>query len=220
MISTHSPFVLQGIPITSLRLFRRAGGTARVTYVKRHFEANLPNEQALLEFCAKSHGKFEYHETTETLVVAGAVDQKEYRTLAQVYHGNKDALNAVRALERESQLYMTDGEIAELDRYAQRIRGEIFFARAWLLCEGPSDFVVIHYFAELLGTPLDEACVTLIDFQNNGSIGAFVSLAEPRYSLDHDQRQRWRRSEFRKNRIRVLRNSRRGRRLRADFARP
>ena len=72
---------------------------------------------------------------------------------------------------------MPDAELVELDRYAQRIRGEIFFARAWLLCEGPSDFTIMHYFAELLGTPLDGACVSLIDFQNNGSIGEFVSLA-------------------------------------------
>jgi len=178
MISTHSPFVLQGMPITGLRLFRRDGAAARVLYLKRHFETHLPREQSLLDFCANSHGKYEYHEGTETLFVAGAIGEKEYRTLLPIYATNTDAQRAIKALADESQRYMTDDEIAELDRYAQRIRGEIFFARAWLLCEGPSDFAIIHYFAELLGTPLDEACVTIIDFQNNGSIGAFVSLAQ------------------------------------------
>ena len=68
MISTHSPFVLQGIPISSLRLFRRAGSVARVLYLKRRFQTHLPKEQALLDFCANSHGKYDYHEGTETLL--------------------------------------------------------------------------------------------------------------------------------------------------------
>ena len=178
MVSTHSPFILQGIPITSLRLFRRNGAAARVLYLKRHFQAHLPKNQLLVDFCASSRGKYDYHEGTETLLVAGVVEQKEYRTLLPMYAADKDAQRAIKALADESQMYMSDAEIIELDTYGKRIRGEIFFARAWLLCEGQSDFTVIHYFAELLGTPLDGACVSVIDFQNNGSIGAFVSLAK------------------------------------------
>jgi putative ATP-dependent endonuclease of OLD family len=178
IISTHSPFVLQGVPITSLRLFRRNGASARVLYIRRQFTAHLPRQQGVITFSAANRGKYEYHETTETLLVSGSMEEKEYRTLATAYAADPDALKALKALEKESQLYMTREDIQELDRYAQRIRGEIFFARAWLLCEGPSDFAIIHYFAELLGTPLDEACVTVIDFQNNGTIGAFVSLAQ------------------------------------------
>ncbi len=177
MVSTHSPFVLQGVPITSLRLFRRDGAAAKVLYLKRHFQAHLPKEQALVDFCAGTNDKYQYHEGTETLLVAGHVEEKEYRTLLPIYATNDDAKRALKELATQSQMYMSDDEIGELDTYAQRIRGEIFFARAWLLCEGQSDFTIIHYFAELLGKPLDEACVTVIDFQNNGSIGAFVSLA-------------------------------------------
>jgi putative ATP-dependent endonuclease of OLD family len=177
MISTHSPFVLQGVPITSLRVFRRDGAATRVLYLKRHFQAHLPKEQALVDFCDRTNGKYQYHEGNETLLVAGRVEQKEYRTLLPIYAANDDAKKAIKELAAESQMYMSDDEIGELDRYAQRIRGEIFFARAWLLCEGPSDFTIIHYFAELLGKRLDDACVTVIDFQNNGTIGAFVSLA-------------------------------------------
>jgi putative ATP-dependent endonuclease of OLD family len=54
---------------------------------------------------------------------------------------------------------------------------EVFFARAWLLCEGQSEYLLLRYFAELLGKPLDQAGVTVIDFQNNGSPGSFVGLA-------------------------------------------
>ena len=71
----------------------------------------------------------------------------------------------------------SDNYLADLDTYAKRIRGEVLFAHAWLLCEGQSEYLLLRYFAELLGKRLDEAGVTVIDFQNNGSPGAFVGLA-------------------------------------------
>jgi putative ATP-dependent endonuclease of OLD family len=36
---------------------------------------------------------------------------------------------------------------------------------------------LIHYFSDLLGTPLDQMGISVIDFQNNGSPSAFVALA-------------------------------------------
>jgi putative ATP-dependent endonuclease of OLD family len=53
----------------------------------------------------------------------------------------------------------------------------VLFARAWLLCEGQSEYLLLRYFAELLEKPLDQFDVTVIDFQNNGSPGAFIGLA-------------------------------------------
>jgi putative ATP-dependent endonuclease of OLD family len=83
----------------------------------------------------------------------------------------------IRALQQRSAFFLTNDELSDLDTYAKRIRGEVFFARAWLLCEGQSEFMLVSYFAELLATPLDRHGITVIDFQNNGSPGAFVKLA-------------------------------------------
>lgn len=47
----------------------------------------------------------------------------------------------------------------------------------WLLCEGPSEYFILHRFAEMIGRPLDALGVTVIDYQNNGSPGSFASLA-------------------------------------------
>jgi putative ATP-dependent endonuclease of OLD family len=74
-------------------------------------------------------------------------------------------------------LYLSDNDLADLDTYAKRIRGEILFARAWLLCEGQSEYLLLRYFAKLLKKPLDQVGVAVIDFQNNGSPSAFVGLA-------------------------------------------
>jgi putative ATP-dependent endonuclease of OLD family len=82
-------------------------------------------------------------------------------------------------------LYITEAdvselkdELAKLETNAKRIRGEIFFARGWLLCEGQSEYLLLRYFAELLGKSLDSHGISVIDFQNNGSPGAFVGLAK------------------------------------------
>ena len=94
-----------------------------------------------------------------------------------LYPGQSEVHAALRRLQEESQLYLSNNDLSDLETYAKRIRGEVLFARAWLLCEGPTEYLLLRYFAGLLGTPLDQAGVTVIDFQNNGSPGAFVGLA-------------------------------------------
>ena len=176
IISSHSPYFIQEIPFAQIRMFRRDGPSSRVLYVKRSFTAQVPNIPGLLEFCA-NNDKFDYHEGASTLTVNGKVEQKEYRDLLVLYREQRDVHAELKRLCAESQLYISDSDLADLGTYVKRIRGEVLFARAWLLCEGPSEYLLLRYFAELLGTPLDQAGVTIIDFQNNGSPGAFVGLA-------------------------------------------
>ncbi len=177
VISTHSPYVLQGVPIQSVRLLRRVGSAIKLLYVRRAFTARVPSSPRLIEYCGKSNGKYKYHEGRSALTVNGKMDVQEYRKLMPLFAADKEAQGSLKALAEASQVYIPDGDLDDLDTYAKRIRGEIFFARAWLLCEGQSDFVLLHYFAELLDMPLDQCGVTVIDFQNNGSPGAFVALA-------------------------------------------
>jgi len=177
IISTHSPYVLQGVPIQSVRLLRRVGSAVKILFVKRAFTTQLPSDPRLVAYCGNSNGKYDYHEGTLTLTVHGKMEKQEYRKLLPIFAADKQAQTALEMLATESQLYIPDSDLADLDTYAKRIRGEVFFARAWLLCEGQSDFLLLHYFAELLDSPLDQFGVTVIDFQNNGSPGAFVALA-------------------------------------------
>lgn len=176
IISSHSPYFIQEIPLTQVRMFRRDGPSSKVLWVKRSFTAQVPNTPDLLTFCA-NNAKFDYHEGTHTLTVNGKVEQREYRDLLALYPRQQEVHDVLKRLCTESQLYLDDSDLADLETYVKRIRGEVLFARAWLLCEGPSDYLLLRYFAELLGTSLDQAGVTVIDFQNNGSPGAFVGLA-------------------------------------------
>ncbi len=111
------------------------------------------------------------------LIVNGMMDEEEFRELLPMYSGKLDVVAELKRLKDESSLFLNDTELTQLDTYAKRMRGEVLFARAWLLCEGQSDYLLLRYFSELLSTPLDNAGVSVIDFQNNGSPGAFVALA-------------------------------------------
>ena len=176
IISSHSPYFIQEIPLTQIRMFRRDGPSSKVLFVKRSFTAQMPNIPGLLEFCT-NNVKFDYHEGTLTLTVKGKVEQKEYRALLTLYSEQREVHAELERWYSESQLYLSDGDLAALETYVKRIRGEALFARAWLLCEGQSEYLLLRYFADLRGSPLDQAGVTIIDFQNNGSPGAFVGLA-------------------------------------------
>ena len=177
IISSHSPYFIQEIPFIHIRLFRRDGPSSKVLYVKRFFTAKVPEAEGLLEFCRNSASKFNYHTGTSILSVTGRMEDKEYRDLLRIYSSQTDVHAELKRLKNESQLYLTDNDLRDLDTYAKRIRGDVLFARAWLLCEGQSDYLLFQYFAELLEKPLDQEGVAVIDFQNNGSPEAFVGLA-------------------------------------------
>jgi putative ATP-dependent endonuclease of OLD family len=154
-----------------------ATNLGEVNYVKRFFTAKVPETQELLDFCTNNASKFAYHTGTSTLSVNGRMEKKEYRDLLTIYSGEIEVHAELKRLRDESKLYLSDNDLTDLDTYAKRIRGEILFACAWLLCEGQSEYLLLRYFAELLGKSLDQAGIAVIDFQNNGSPGAFVGLA-------------------------------------------
>lgn len=178
VISSHSPFFIQEIPLPQIRLLRRDGAASKVLYVKRHFSATIPNDPGLETFIQQNKPKFEYVNGPPTLLVNGKIDQKEYRDLLAIYHKQIEVHPILSKLTKESQQYLTDTDISALETYAKRIRGEVFFARSWLLCEGQSEYLLLRYFSELMNKPFDRHGVAVIDYQNNGSPGAFVALAQ------------------------------------------
>jgi putative ATP-dependent endonuclease of OLD family len=188
IVSTHSPYFIQEIPFTRIRLFRRDGPSAKVLFVKQAFRTNIPKAAALPKFCADKP-KFSYDDDASCLIVTGRMEEKDYRSLVTMYPKQPEVHTALKKLREESTLYLSEAELADLETYAKRIRGEVLFAHAWLLCEGQCEYLLLRYFAELLASPLDQKGIAVIDFQNNGSPRAFVGLArvfEIPWLLIHD----------------------------------
>lgn len=74
-------------------------------------------------------------------------------------------------------LYIDNDELRQLETFARRIRGEVFFARRWLIVEGQSEYLLMHALGRQLGYDLDEHGVSVIDSVNNGNPATFAALA-------------------------------------------
>ena len=138
-----------------------------------------PEDPQLDRFCSKPNisGRYSYDAHSHMLKLMGKMETAEYRELLQIYPGNREVHERIKSLCQDSQKYLSDDDLTDLEMYVKRIRGEILFARGWLLCEGPSEYILLRYFAKLLSKALDDYGISIIDFQNNGSPGAFVALA-------------------------------------------
>lgn len=177
LMSSHSPYFIQEIPFKQIRMFRRKGPASKVLYIRQSFSREIPVVPGLATFCGNNANKFKFDDQTSTLSVTGKLLENECRELMKLYPGKNDVHASLRALQAGSLLYISDDELAALETDAKRIRGEVLFARGWLLCEGQSEYLLLRYLAELKGTGLDAAGVSVIDFRNNGNAGSFVALA-------------------------------------------
>ncbi len=178
IVSSHSPYFIQEIPFFDIRMFRRNGPSSKVCYVKRFFSCNLDLTNKLEAFCSNNSPKYFFNKSKSLLTLRGKMEENEYRKLCVIYAGQNDLISNIKRMKGESVLYLDEDELRNLETFVKRVRGEVLFARAWLLCEGQSEYALMSYFSELSGTPLDQYGVSIIDFQNNGSPGAFVGLAE------------------------------------------
>jgi putative ATP-dependent endonuclease of the OLD family len=179
IVTTHSPYLVENAPLKSLRLLRRSGKETKVCWLRDVFDVDVPSNPELEKFITGHTPKYSYDRLNNRLRVAGKVEEAEYRDLLKCFPAPPDRPNhaKLKYLRTHSLCFVGADVIDALQHNAQRIRGEIFFARCWLLCEGQSEFKLLHYFARLLKAPLDANNVTVIDYQNNGSPSQFAALA-------------------------------------------
>lgn len=175
ILSSHSPYFIQEINFRDILMFRKNNGSSSVLYIKPSYDLETDFSHALSSFC-ENNPKYNYDQQFSILSLKGSMTDKEYRKLLQILP-EKTSQN-LTTIKKESQLYLSEEDIFKLDTYAKRVRGEILFARGWILCEGQSDYLITRFFADIYGKPLDPSGIAVIDFQNNGSPGAFVALAE------------------------------------------
>lgn len=173
IISSHSPHFIQEIPLKSVRMFKRNGSSVKVLYIKRRFEAHLPDSRDLGKLYS-NNPKFSYRKGRDTLVVTGSVSERERESLVECC---PESVEEIERLCLESSSYITDQELVQAETSAKRMRGEILFANGWFLCEGQSEYPLVQFFANVLGTPLDAEGIAVIDFQNNGSPRLYAKLA-------------------------------------------
>lgn len=180
IITTHSPYFVQHVPFRQLRLVRLTENGTAVAWLPASFSALVPHTAALDGVVTGSKGLLAYERAVQKLTVNGKLDERTYRDLLKCYGGHADRAvihNVLRDLRDRSLLFMGDDELRRLETFARRIRGEIFFARRWMLVEGQGEYLIVHALARCLGYDLDEYGVSVIDAVNNGHPATFAALA-------------------------------------------
>lgn len=177
IISTHSPYLIQNMSLMDLRIFRKKGTETVVYFLKDSVSTIVPSKESLRSFVTSKGVKFSYNEITNILRANGPIQDSEEKALTGMYR-NTEYLEEIKQFVASSQEIMTKDERNDLYTYVQRTRGELFFARGWMLAEGQTEYIILQYFSEVIEKPLDDCGISIIDYQNNGSPGAFVKLAK------------------------------------------
>lgn len=180
LITTHSPYFVQHVPFRDLRLVRLTENGTEVRWLPPSFSAQVPHVAGLDHVVAGSGGVIAYDRAAQTLTVRGRLEEAPYRNLLASFgtHPERAVIHGVlRELRDRSQLFISDEELRQLETFARRIRGEIFFARRWMIVEGQGEYLIVHSLARSLGYDLDEHGVALIDAVNNGNPTLFAALA-------------------------------------------
>ncbi len=179
IITTHSPYFVQNVPLKDLIILRRGDNGPTSYRIEQEFSAEIPESEDLIRVVAKYPDVLSYDTVFKILTCKGYLDTSIYRELLRCYTTNdaQETHLKLKRLKERSICHISDSDISKLESWAKRIRGEIFFARKWILCEGQAEYAVLGAIAEKLGKPLDSYGIAVIDYQNNGSPGAFASLA-------------------------------------------
>lgn len=180
IITTHSPYFVQHVPFRDLRLVRLTANGTEVRSLPASFSATIPVLHGLDAVVRGAAGLLHYERSSETLTVRGALDDRRYRALLKccgTHDQQKEIKRALRNLRDRSSLHITDDELEGLERFARRMRGEIFFAERWMIVEGQADYLLVHVLARALDYDLDQHGVAVIDAQNNGNPATFAALA-------------------------------------------
>ena len=179
IIASHSPYFLQYVPIRDVRLLRRGADGVQAHFVADTASLALPDNDAVAALVGKHPDQFSYDPPRGLLFTSKPVNEDLCRDILKCYTAAEDRKHhrAIREFQARSYALLEDEDLEALEDWARRIRGEVFFSRFWILCEGQSEVFLLTALFDALAYRLDAQGVSLIDYQNNGSPRAFACLA-------------------------------------------
>lgn len=76
-----------------------------------------------------------------------------------------------------SQGLLDERQSQKFDYFVRRTRGELFFARVWILVEGETDVIILSGAARVLGIELEQAAVRIVDYAQS-DLSIFIATAD------------------------------------------
>lgn len=180
VVTTHSPYFVQHVPFRDLRLIRGSRTGTCYSALKSVFSCVIPLDPRLGAYIALHDDRLSYDAGSGRFTINGRLTDDEFRVILPMYAGHPqlaEIQESLVALREESKKFVDDDTLSDLEEYARRIRGEIFFAKRWMLVEGQSDYILAHAIGDAAGYSLDANGVAVIDCKNNGDPRAFAVLA-------------------------------------------
>lgn len=182
LMTTHSPYFVQQVPLRDLRLVCLRGGQTEVRALPGTVISDLPWNASLDGFLQGGGGRvFERDPITGRLAARSWFDEKMAVSLAHCYRNDADSAARqaeIATLRHQCRILPTAEDESELGFHGRRVRGEIFFARRWILVEGVTEYLMLHAIGTALNLPLDMHGIAVIDFQQSGNAGIYPALAE------------------------------------------
>lgn len=183
LMTTHSPYFVQHVPLRDLRIVCLRGGQTEVASLPRHITSELPWNHSLDGFVRGAAAGQIFLKDIPTGCVAARswFPEAMADSLTRFYRNDADVVakaDAVGRFRHDCRILPTAEDESELGFHCRRIRGEIFFARRWILVEGVTEYLLVHALGRALEWPLDAHGVAVIDFQQSGSAGIYPALAE------------------------------------------
>jgi putative ATP-dependent endonuclease of OLD family len=181
LVTTHSPYFVQGVPLHNLRLVCLRNGCTEVRSLPRKVVSELPWNPQVETLAAGLGSMFVREPETNRIACTAWFAPEIEERLAHCWHGEEQEgvrRAAVADLRHLCRSLVSRDDETELAFMGRRIRGEIFFARRWILVEGPSEYLLMHALGRAMDWHLDRHGVAVIDFQNNGNAGIYPALAD------------------------------------------
>ena len=72
---------------------------------------------------------------------------------------------------------LDERQLQKFDHFVRRTRGELFFARVWILVEGETDLIILSGAARVLGLELEQSAVRLVEYAQVG-LSTFITAAD------------------------------------------
>jgi putative ATP-dependent endonuclease of OLD family len=182
LMTTHSPYFVQRVPLRDLRIVSLREGRTGIAALPEKIVSDLPWNGSVEGIAGGGGASPFFRDVSSDRVAARSWFNEQAATrLARCYRRDDDAVakrEAVNRLRHRCRVLPTAEDEEHLGFHGRRVRGEIFFARRWIMVEGVTDYLLIHALGKALNWPLDAHGVSVIDFQQSGNAGVYPALAE------------------------------------------
>jgi len=181
LITTHSPYFVQHVPLRDLRVLRLRNGCTEFSSIPSQIISSLTWTPAVEGIVRGAAAAAVFLRDPSGRVAARSwFDARMEDALNRCYRADADAATkavGVSTFRRECRILPSSRDEEELAFHGRRVRGDIFFARRWILVEGVCEYMLIHALGRALGWDVDTHGVSVIDFQQSGSAGIYPALA-------------------------------------------